>query len=133
MTARTAADYVPAYWMPSTGVSMIVRIWRGWTTSTNAEKYERVLKEQVIPMIAERGISGVEGPAVLRREVDGEVEFTTVMTFADSAGVEAFGGADGKAVVPEPARAVLSRFDEYSVHTELIGGTLTVDRPAPRG
>lgn len=109
---------------------MIVRIWRGWTSPSNADQYERVLMEQVIPAIAERGISGVAGPAVLRREIDGEIEFTTVMTFQDDAGVEAFGGADGAAVVPEPARAVLARFDEYSVHSELIGGSLTVERPS---
>jgi hypothetical protein len=108
---------------------MIVRIWRGWTTPSNADQYERVLTQQVIPAIAERGIARVAGPAVLRREVDGEVEFTTVMTFEDDAGVEAFGGADGAAVVPEPARAVLARFDEYSVHSNLIGGVLTVERP----
>ncbi len=109
---------------------MIIRIWRGWTTPTNADSYQRVLTEQVIPAIAARGIPGVAGPAVLRREVDGEVEFTTVMTFEDAAGVEAFGGADGAAVVPDPARAVLSRFDEYSTHTTLIAGSLHVDRPA---
>lgn len=111
---------------------MIVRIWRGWTTPSNADQYQRVLMEQVIPGIAARGITGVAGPAVLRREVDGEIEFTTVMTFQDDAGVEAFGGADGAAVVPEPARAVLARFDEYSAHSELIGGSLTVDRPGPK-
>jgi hypothetical protein len=108
---------------------MIVRIWRGWTAPSNADQYERVLTQQVIPAIAERGIPGVAGPAVLRREVNGEVEFTTMMTFEDGAGVEAFGGADGAAVVPEQARAVLARFDEYSVHCNLIGGALTVERP----
>lgn len=108
---------------------MIVRIWRGWTTPSNADQYERVLTQEVIPAIAARGIPGVAGPAVLRREVNGEVEFTTVMTFEDGAAVEAFGGADGAAVVPEPARAVLARFDEYSVHGNLIGGLLTVERP----
>jgi hypothetical protein len=115
--------------MPSTGAKMIVRIWRGWTTPSNADQYERVLTELVIPAIAERGIPGVAGPAVLRREVEGEVEFTTVMTFEGDSGVEAFGGADGAAVVPEPARAVLARFDEYSAHSELIGGSLRVERP----
>lgn len=108
---------------------MIVRIWRGWTTPADADAYERVLMEQVIPGIAARGISGVAGPAVLRREVGEEVEFTTIMTFEDDAGVEAFGGADGAAVVPEPARAVLSRFDEFSVHSDLVGGSLSVTRP----
>ena len=48
---------------------MIVRTWRGWTTPSNADQYERVLMEHVIPSIAERGIPGVAGPAVLRREV----------------------------------------------------------------
>jgi hypothetical protein len=108
---------------------MIVRIWRGWTTPSNADRYERVLTQQVIPAIAERGIPGVAGPAVLRREVNGEVEFTTVMTFEDGAGIQAFGGADGAAVVPEPARAVLTRLDEYSIHGNLISGLLTVERP----
>jgi len=115
--------------MPSAGAKMIVRIWRGWTTPSNADQYERVLMEQVIPSITARGIPGVAGPAVLRRAIDGEIEFTTVMTFEDDAGVEAFGGADGAAVVPEPAQAVLARFDRFSAHSELIGGSLTVERP----
>lgn len=114
------------------GGTMIVRIWRGWTTPANADEYERVLMETVIPAIAARGIPGVSGPAVMRRDVAGEVEFTTVMIFEHAEAVDAFGGADGAAVVPAAARAVLTRFDEYSAHSELVGGSLIVERPESR-
>ncbi|MFJ9389556.1 hypothetical protein ACIRON_12090 [Nocardioides sp. NPDC101246] len=108
---------------------MIVRYWRGWNTPANADAYFTVLTEQVIPGIVARAIPGVEGPVVLRRDLGDEVEFATVMTFADEAGVAAFGGAEGAAVVPAAAREVLSRFDEYSAHYEVAAGTAAVTRP----
>ena len=99
---------------------MIVRIWHGWTTPTNANKYEALLKEEIFAGIQQREIQGFKGIQLLRREVGDEVEFVTVMRFDSLDAVREFAGEDYEtAVVPQKARAVLSRFDERSQHYEL--------------
>lgn len=56
----------------------------------------------------------------MRRVVDGEVEFVTIMTFEDLDTVRKFAGEDYKvAVVPPKARAVLAHFDRRSQHYEI--------------
>ncbi len=74
---------------------MITRIWHGWTTTANAEPYEKLLKEEVFKGIRSRKIHGFHGIRLLRRVVRDEV-----------------------AVVPPHARALLSRFDARSQHYE---------------
>jgi hypothetical protein len=32
-----------------TAVAMICRLWRGWTTTGNADAYERIVRGEVIP------------------------------------------------------------------------------------
>ena len=106
---------------------MIARIWHGWTDRHDADSYQRLLEEEIIPGIAARGIPGVDGPVVLRRDAaDNEVEFITMMTFVDTDGIEAFGGREGASVVPPAARALLRRFDEHSQHYDVVVGTLAV-------
>lgn len=60
---------------------MIRRIWHGWTTAANADKYETLLKEEIFLGIQNRNIRGFKGIQLLRRELDPEVEFVTIMTF----------------------------------------------------
>ncbi len=99
---------------------MISRVWNGWTTPANADEYERLLKEVIFPKIRAKGVSGYRGIRLSRREVEGEVEFQTVMWFDSMEAVRAFAGDDPeRAYVPPEARAVLSRFDERSRHYEL--------------
>ena len=99
---------------------MISRIWHGWTTPGNADKYETLLKEEIFVGIQNRHISGLKGIQLLRREVGQEVEFVTIMLFDSLDAVREFAGEDYKvAVVPEKARAVLSHFDERSQHYEV--------------
>jgi len=99
---------------------MISRIWHGWTTPENADAYEALLKDEIFRGIQERGIPGYRGIELLRRDVEGEVEFVTIMWFDDIEAVRAFAGEDyEEAVVPEKARAVLSRFDGRSKHYDV--------------
>lgn len=99
---------------------MISRIWHGWTTPGNADKYEAMLKEEIFVGIQNRHIRGFKGIQLLRREVEEEVEFVTIMVFDSLDAVLAFAGEDYElAVVPEKARAVLSHFDERSQHYEI--------------
>jgi len=100
---------------------MISRIWHGWTTPDNADKYETLLKEEIFVGIQHRYIRGFKSIQLLRRDVDREVEFVTIMLFDTLDAVREFAGQDYEAaVVPEKARAVLSHFDERSQHYELI-------------
>ena len=99
---------------------MISRIWHGQTTLQNADKYEALLKEEIFVGIQSRRSRGFKGIQLLRREVIGEVEFITIMTFESLDAVREFAGEDyERAVVPEKARAILSHFDERSQHYEI--------------
>jgi len=96
---------------------MIKRIWHGWTTPENADRYESVLLDEVIPAIRARDIDGFLGIEVLREDGDDEVEFITIMRFESLESVKGFVGEDyERAHVPEVARRVLSRWDDRSRH-----------------
>ena len=60
---------------------MIARIWHGWTTSQNADKYETLLKKEILVGMQNRHIRGFKDIQLLRREVNNEVEFMTTLTF----------------------------------------------------
>ena len=100
---------------------MIGRIWHGWTTPQNAEKYERLLKEEIFSTIAEKKVPGYKGIQLFRRPLEGEeVEFVTIMWFDCWDAVRQFAGDDyERAYVPPAAREVLARFDERSQHYEI--------------
>ena len=96
-------------------------MWHGWTSHADASRYEALLREEIFVGIRNAGIRGFQGIQLLRREVGGEVEFVTTMTFDFLDAVREFAGADYEAaVVPDKARAILSHFDERSQHYEVI-------------
>lgn len=99
---------------------MISRIWHGYTTPEKADKYEALLKGEIIVGIKDREIPGFREIQVFRRKLGDEVEFVTVMWFDSIDSVRAFAGEDYEAAyVPDKARAVLSRFDARSQHYEV--------------
>jgi heme-degrading monooxygenase HmoA len=102
---------------------MIGRIWHGWTTPENAEAYESLLRHEIFLGIQDRRIAGFREIQLLRRVLDGEVEFITILWFDSIEAVREFAGEDYEAaVVPPKARALLSRFDERSQHYEILAG-----------
>lgn len=102
---------------------MIARIWHGWTSQANADKYETVLKEEIFAGIRGRQISGFRGIELLRREAADEVEFITILKFDSLSAVREFAGEDyERAVIAEIGRPLLERFDERSQHYEVIVG-----------
>lgn len=58
---------------------MISRIWHGWTTLPNADPYESLLKTEIVTGIRSRRIPGYRGIQLVRRTLQDEVEFVTVM------------------------------------------------------
>lgn len=100
---------------------MISRIWHGYTTRRNAAIYENLLKSEIFEGIKNRNIKGYHGIQLLRRDLPAETEFITIMLFDTLDSVREFAGPDyEKAVVPEKARKVLSRFDQASQHYSVI-------------
>jgi hypothetical protein len=96
---------------------MISRIWHGWTTPENADAYHELLRTEILPGIAAKQIPGYHGAHLLRRELDDEVEFMTVLWFDSLDSVRALAGDDYEvAYVPPSARKVLLRFDARSQH-----------------
>lgn len=100
---------------------MICRLWRGWTTPENADAYEQIVRGDVIPGIEAKAISGFQHIDLMRRDLDGEVEFATMMWFDSIDAIKAFVGEDfSVSHVPAAARAVLTRFDERAAHFEVL-------------
>lgn len=99
----------------------VKRVWHGWTTPENAEAYWNILSTVVIPGIEAKEIEGYRGIEVLRRDREDEVEFVTMMTFESLQSVINFQGEDyGRSYVPEPAQAVLKRWDLRAAHFEVL-------------
>lgn len=100
---------------------MITRIWHGWTTPENADAYQRIVSGEVLPQIAAMKVAGYRGAHLMRRELESEVEFVTILWFDSLDSVRAFGGDDYEtAHVPARAREVLLRFDARSQHYDLL-------------
>ena len=100
---------------------MISRIWHGWTTNENADVYENLLRDEIFVGIKNRRINGFIDIQMLRRNLNDEVEFVTIMRFDSIDAVKEFAGEDYEAcVVPPKARAVLKRFDALSQHYEIM-------------
>ncbi len=102
-------------------IMKIQRVWHGWTTKENADKYQKVLTNEVLPSIEAKEIPGYKKIEVLRIELETEVEFVTIMTFESLQNVIDFQGEDYKrCYVPDVAKKVLKRWDKESTHYELI-------------
>ena len=100
---------------------MVTRIWHGWTTDDNAAAYQSLLETEILPGIASRNINGYRGAHLLRRDLDGEVEFVTILWFESLEAVRDFAGENyDVAVVTPKARALLLRVDERSSHYQTV-------------
>jgi heme-degrading monooxygenase HmoA len=93
----------------------IARLWRGRATREKADAYHRHVTGTVFPALAR--LSGYRGGQVLRREIDGRVEFLVVTLWESLDAVRAFAGPDPERAVVEPAaRAALVEYDEFVQH-----------------
>ena len=97
---------------------MIARHWRGWTRLGDADNYERLLKDVVLPQLKQ--IPGYLGGYVLRRDGEEEVEFVVVNLFESLDAVRAFAGENYTVAVFEPeAKRLLSRVEPHATHYEV--------------
>lgn len=94
---------------------MVGRIWRAWATADNADAYEYLLRDKILPELD--AAEGCHGAYVMRREHRDEVEFVVLHFFASIDAVRKFAGDNYEAaVVLEPARKLLARFDATAQH-----------------
>jgi heme-degrading monooxygenase HmoA len=100
---------------------MIARTWRGRATAANAPAYVKHFTETVVPQL--EALPGHRGAWLMQRDRDGEVELVATTLWESRAAIEAFAGHDiGRAHVEPQARAVLSSFDDFAEHYEVVYG-----------
>lgn len=92
---------------------MVLRVWRGYTAPENADRYEAMLRDTILPGI--HRIPGYRGAYLARRDDEQQAEFMTLTLWESMDAVRAFSG-DGRAVIHDAARPLFISFDEYSVH-----------------
>lgn len=97
---------------------MISRHWTCVTDPDAGDAYEKYLRTKTFPGLAE--IPGFLTATILRREYDEGSAFRIVTEWASMDAVRAFAGDDiERAVVPEVAQVMMSRFDKRVVHYEV--------------
>ena len=102
--------------MSETGIG---RMWRGWTNHDQADGYEAVFRNVVLPEL--RDVEGCRGAYLLRRDDANGAEFVTLTLFDSLDAVRAFAGEQYEtAVISDEARAVLRDFDATAQHFTVI-------------
>jgi len=104
---------------------MIARHWRGWTKLHDADTYESLLKQRVLPEL--KKLEGYRGGYVLRHDGQREVEFVVVNLFDSLDAVKRFAGDDYTTAVFEPeAERLLSRIEPRATHYDVRADTVAV-------
>ena len=97
---------------------MIAQIWKGWTSSHNADGYEHFTRTDILPAL--KSIEGSCGAYILRKDLGSEVEFCVITLFESLDAVRAFAGGDYSVPVIElEARRLLSRVEPIARHYEV--------------
>jgi hypothetical protein len=104
---------------------LIARHWRGWTLVDNADAYEQLLRETVLPGL--QAIAGYNGGYVLRKDGTQEAEFVVINFFESLEAVKKFAGNDYTAAVFEPeAKTLLTRIEPDAMHYEVRADTVAL-------
>jgi heme-degrading monooxygenase HmoA len=102
---------------------MIARTWSARAAPQKAGDYQRHFTTEVTKNL--KSIPGSNGAYLLRREVDGEVEFVAVTLWDSIETIKAFSGPNPEVAHVEPAgRAALIRFDDFARHYEIVTNTV---------
>jgi heme-degrading monooxygenase HmoA len=104
---------------------MFARLWCGRSLPKNAFDYAAHVSDTVFPSL--RKMHGYRGAQLLRRAIDGRIEFLAVTYWDQLDDVRQFAGGDIEVAKIEPrAKELLSDYDSLARHFELIH---TVDDP----
>jgi len=97
---------------------MIARMWHGYTKPEDADAYESTLKPELLPGIGK--VPGYRGGYVLRRPLEGEVEFVTIMVWESIEAIKTVAGPNYTvSIIPENRLKYLSRHDSHAAHYEI--------------
>ena len=100
---------------------MISRIWHGYSLKENADNFENILKNEAFIKTKNQNIKGYHGIDLLRREVENEIEFITIMWFDTIESIIEFAGTDYEnAVIHEKAQKLLTHYDSKVQHYNVI-------------
>jgi heme-degrading monooxygenase HmoA len=98
---------------------MILRMWKARATASQASDYIQHATNIVFPKL--RAIEGYRGKYLLGRDVEDGVELVVLTLWESMEAVCRFAGPEPDKVVVEPeARAVLTSFDEYVTHFDVV-------------
>ena len=101
---------------------MILRMWRANAEPEKAGDYVQHAKQKVFPAL--RQIEGNRGAYLLRRAVDGAIELVVLTLWTSMAAVARFAGPEPeKAVVETEAKRVLTSFDKFVTHFDIVHST----------
>jgi len=97
----------------------IGRMWRGWTNRDQADAYEAVFRDVVLPELHD--VAGCRGAYLLRRDNADDAQFVTLTLFDSLDAVRAFAGEQYEtAVISDEARALLRDFDTTAQHFTVV-------------
>jgi heme-degrading monooxygenase HmoA len=100
---------------------MIARMWRGTALPAKANDYYRHFTTAVAPQL--KTIPGHRGAFLLRREVEGHVEFVAVTLWDSMDTIKQFAGPTPDLAKVEPeAQAALLSFDDFATHYDVAHG-----------
>jgi heme-degrading monooxygenase HmoA len=98
-------------------------MWRGCARPETAERYIRHVTNSVFPKLG--SIPGNRGAFLLQHPVEGEIEFVVLTLWDSMKSVQKFAGNDSEKAVVEPeARSVLSSFDDFVKHYDVVYETV---------
>jgi uncharacterized protein YciI/heme-degrading monooxygenase HmoA len=97
----------------------ILRLWRGQAAPEQVDAYVRHATQKVFPAL--RQVEGHRGAYLLRRALDRAIEFVVITLWESMAAVTRFAGPEPEKAVVEPeAQAVLTSFEKFVTHYEII-------------
>ncbi len=98
---------------------MIARTWHAQAQPEKADAYAAHFTGAVVPAL--KALAGHRGALLLRREIEGCVEFTALTLWESRSSIEAFAGEDiSRAHIEPEGRAALSMYDDFASHYEVV-------------
>jgi heme-degrading monooxygenase HmoA len=98
---------------------MIVRRWEAVAKPGHAAAYRQHLEDAVLPQL--RALPGFIGLTLMRTDRQGRIGLVVESRWHSMDAIRAFAGAAPEAaVVEQAARAVLSEFDDFATHYEVM-------------
>jgi len=97
----------------------VARQWKGVVKPGMEGEYIRHLRGETLPAL--RQLAGFDTVTIMRRDVEGGVEFQVTTYWRSLDAIKAFAGDDiTRAVVPPAARALMVRYDERAMHYDIV-------------